>query len=66
MSDIERTTLQKAPILVERKCKCGDWAGFGFQKGGQEEWWCWMHYPYKTAGRLEAAEIAESLLAKVA
>jgi len=40
MSDIDRKTLQRAPILPERKCKCGDWAGFGFQTGGRDEWWC--------------------------
>jgi len=66
MSDIDRKTLQRAPILIERRCHCGDWAGFGFGKGDRQEYWCWKHYPYKTAARLEAAEIAEPLRDMVA
>jgi hypothetical protein len=61
MSDIDRKTLQRAPVLIARKCHCGDWAGFGFGKGEEQEWWCWTHYPYKTSARLEAAEIAAKL-----
>jgi hypothetical protein len=66
MSDIEMPALQRAPKLVDRKCDCGDWAGFGFGKGAAVDWWCWKHYPYKTSARLEAAELAESLMSKVA
>jgi hypothetical protein len=66
MSDIDRPTLERAPALVARKCSCGDWAGFGFGNGDQQEWWCWKHYPYKTSARLEAAEIAEAFSRKVA
>jgi hypothetical protein len=61
MSDVDRPSLQRAPVLTARKCDCGDWAGFGFGKGDQQEWWCWKHYPYKTSARLEAAEIAEAV-----
>jgi hypothetical protein len=66
MSDIDRPTLQRAPKLVARKCDCGEWAGFGFGKGAAVNWWCWNHYPYKTSARLEAAEIAESLMRNIA
>ncbi|RUM24374.1 hypothetical protein EFQ99_16445 [Rhizobium vallis] len=27
MSDVDRKTLQRAPVLIARKCHCGDWAG---------------------------------------
>jgi len=66
MSDTDRPSLKRAAVLIARKCHCGDWAGFGFGKSEQQEWWCWKHYPYKTSARLEAAEIASMLSNKVA
>ncbi len=70
MSDIDCQTLQRAPKLMARKCQCGDLAGFGFDKGDHQDWWCWKHYPYKTSARLEAAleaaEVADALSIQVA
>ncbi len=66
MSDIDRPTLERSPVLPAPKCECGDWAGFGFGKGAQQNYWCWKHYPDKTSARLEAAEIAETFASKVA
>lgn len=64
MSDIDRPVLQRAPVLVARRCHCGDWAGFPFGKG--ENQGCWKHYPYKTSSRLEAAKVAAMLERHVA
>jgi hypothetical protein len=65
MSDIDRPTLDCAPQLIAHRCHCGSYGGFGFMPPGRRsaiEWWCWKHYPYRSAeARIEAGFVAELL-----